>query len=334
VLKHAYRPTPPVLKDASVIKCALSRRSFVIGAVTAASVTSLLPQAARVQESIPAGAVEASFLLAKDGEKVKVRIGADTHEIRFIGMDAAEPAPSHNETECYAIESTNLLTNLLTDQLVYLESDVEDKDDKDRLWRYVWANVNGVPTLLNEYVLAQGAAITREEEQNVRYQDRLIQAEEAAQAQGRGLWGVCEGNGHLAIPRYGGKDQPGVFGETLVAERLAVTVSEPFVSWDYNYMTPKGGYKFLIFTVNMEYHGDGKKAYSAGRFEARDLDTDAKHKETPLLFEQPLDSGELSTHSYVWGHVGLEIQETATDLLVQYQLDDWGDVFMYWHLTI
>jgi hypothetical protein len=29
-------------------------------------------------------------------------------------------------------------------------------------------------------------------------------------------------------------------GETLIAEALAVTVSEPFVAWDYNYLTPKG----------------------------------------------------------------------------------------------
>lgn len=317
-----------------MITRALSRRSFVIGSAVAASITSLLPHFAQVQEVIPAGAVEATFLLAKDGEKIKVRIGADTQEVRFIGVDAGEWAPSNNETECYATESTDFLTGLLTDQVVYLESDVEDKDDKDRLWRHVWATVNGVPTLLNEFVLAQGAAITREEDKNVRYQERFARAQDAAKDQSIGLWGVCNNNGHKAIPRYGGKDQPGVFGEALTADRLTVTVSEPFESWDYDYSTPKGGYKFLVFTVNMEYLGDGKKDYSSGRFEARDLDTDAKHKETPLLFEQSLDSGSLSTHSYVWGQVALEVQETATDLLVQYQLDSYGEVFMYWQLTL
>jgi hypothetical protein len=90
----------------------------------------------------------------------------------------------------------------------------------------------------------------------------------------------------------------------------------------------------MIFTANMQYMGDGKKEYSSGRFEARDLDTDAKHKEALLFFEQPLDRGELSNSSYVWGHVGLEVQETSTNLLVQYQLDTYGDVFMYWNLAI
>ena len=311
-----------------------NRRKFVAGAMVTAAFTSLIPVVGRTQEAIPTGAVEATFLLAKDGEKIKVRIGVDSYEVRFIGVDAAEPAPSENETECYAKESTDLLTTLLTDQVVYLESDEDDKDDKDRLWRYVWANVNGVPTMLNEYILAQGAVITREEDENTRYQDRLHKAQESAKSAGLGLWGACGGNGHLAIPRHGGKMDPGVFGETLTAESLTVTPSEPFVTWDYNYLTPKGGYKFLIFTVNMQYVGDGKKDYSAGRFEARDLDTDAKHKETPLLFDQPLGSGELSTSSYVWGHVGLEVQETSTNLLVQYQTDSFGDVFMYWSLTI
>lgn len=316
------------------IRKVVDRRKFVVGAVASTSFALLRPQTGLSQETVPAGAIEASYWFAKDGEKIMVRIGAETQEIRFIGVDAPEPAPSSEETECYFRESTDLLNSLLTDQVVYLESDAEDKDGKDRLWRYVWAYVNGVPTMLNEYVLAQGAAIIREEDKNTRYQERFVRAQESAKGAGLGLWGTCQGNGHLAIPRYGGKLQPGAFGEMLIAEGLAVTVSEPFVTWDYNYLTPKGGYKFLIFTVNMQYLGDGKKQYSSGRFEARDLDTDAKHKETPLLFEQPLDNGELSHSSYVWGHVGLEVQDTSTNLLVQYQLDNYGDVFMYWTLAI
>lgn len=316
------------------ISHAFDRRKFLLGAIATTSLVSIPSRAGLGQESIPPGAIEASFWFAIDGEKIMVRIGAETKEVRFIGVDAPEPAPSNEETECYFRESTDLLNSLLTDQTVYLESDVEDKDGKNRLWRYVWAYVNGVPTMMNEYVLAQGTAVTRDEEKNTRYLDRLSQSQEGAKTAGLGIWGNCQGNGHLAIPRYGGKLQPGVYGETLMAEGLAVTVSEPFVSWDYNFATPKGGYKFLIFTAHMQYLGDGKKKYSSDRFEARDLNTDAKHKETFLLFEQPLGRGELSHSSYVWGHVGLEVQETSTNLLVQYQLDAFGDVFMYWNLTI
>jgi endonuclease YncB( thermonuclease family) len=212
-----------------------------MGAVASTSIALVQPRPGVAQEAIPTGATEASYWFAKDGEKIMVRIGADTQEVRFIGVDAPEPAPGNDETECYFRESTDLLNSLLTDQVIYLESDTEDKDGNDRLWRYAWAYVNGVPTMLNEYVLAQGAAITQEEDKNTRYHDRLAQAQESAKSAGLGLWGTCQGNGHLTIPRYGGKLQPGMFGETLIAEDLAVTLSESFVTWDYNYLTPKGG---------------------------------------------------------------------------------------------
>lgn len=288
----------------------------------------------RAQDAIPDGAVEATFIMALDGEKMRVRIGTEFQNVRLIGVDAPEPTSGNNETECYATESTDLLATLLTDQTIYLESDAEDKDNKDRLWRYVWANVNGVPTLVNEYVLAQGGGIIQEEEKNTRYQQRLADAQAAAKSAGLGLWGACGGDGHKKIARHGGKDEPGQFGETLNAQGIFVTVSDPMVSYDYNFSTPKGGYKFLIFNATIENRGADKKGYASRRFEARDMDTDAKHKETFVLLDQPLGDGDLSTGSYVSGQVAIEVQETSTNLLVQYQLDSGGDVFLYWQLML
>lgn len=312
----------------------LSRRSFV-AVTTGGLAAAILPiRDLAAQSEIPAGSVEAVFILAPDGEKMKVRIGADFQTVRLIGVDAPEPTKGNDETECYAAESTEFLTGLLTDQTVYLESDAEDKDNKDRLWRYVWANVNGVPTLINEYVLAQGMAIAQTEEKNTRYQKQLADAEASAKAEGLGLWGACGGDGHKAIPRHGGKQDPGQFGETLTASGMSVTVSDAFVTYDYNFSTPKGGYKFVIFNASLSFAGDGKKDYSSNRFEARDLDTDAKHKETFVLLDQPLGNGSLSTGSYVSGQVALEVQETSNNLLVQYQLDSFGDVFLYWYLQL
>jgi endonuclease YncB( thermonuclease family) len=289
---------------------------------------------AQAQDAIPADAVEAAFLLAPDGEKMKVRIGTDFATVRLIGVDAPEPSAGNNETECYAAESTDLLTTLLTDQTVYLEADAEDKDNKDRLWRYVWAYVDGAPTLINEYLLAQGAGIAQTEEKNTRYQQRLADAQAAAKAAGLGLWGQCGGDGHKKIARHGGKDDPGQFGETLNAEGLFVTTSDAFVTYDYNFSTPKGGYKFVIFNATIENRGSDKRDYSSSRFEARDLDTDAKHKETFVLLDQPLGNGDLSSGSYVSGQVALEVQESSTNLLVQYQLASFGEVFLYWQLTL
>jgi hypothetical protein len=190
------------------------------------------------------------------------------------------------------------------------------------------------PTLLNEYVLAQGMAITQSEEKNVKYQKRLADAEASAKAAGLGLWGACGGDGHKAIPRHGGKQDPGQFGETLAAGGMSVAVSDPFVTYDYNFSTPKGGYYFLIFNAALTNTGTDKKGYASNRFEVRDLDTDTKHKETFVLLDQPLGSGDLSSGSYVSGQVALEVQETASNLLVQYQIDSFGDEFVYWYLQL
>ncbi|MGB3331114.1 MAG: thermonuclease family protein, partial [Thermomicrobiales bacterium] len=256
-----------------------SRRTLATAAA-GVGLFALLPRFSSAQAAIPAGAVEAVFISAPDGEKLKVRIGADFQTVRLIGVDAPEPSAGKEETECYYTESTDFLVNLLTDQTVYLESDTEDKDGKDRLWRYVWATIDGTPTLLNAYILAQGMAISQTEEKNVRYQKELAAAEASARAGGAGLWGACGGDGHKAIPRHGGKQDPGQFGEALTANGMSVTVSDPFVSYDYNFSTPKGGYYFLIFNAFLQYNGEGKKGYESGRFEVRDLDTDVKHKGT------------------------------------------------------
>jgi len=311
----------------------ISRRSFVLASIASAGVPLAIGHSIAAQPAIPSNAEEALFVRAVDGEKIKVRIGAKIEEVRFIGVDAPEVKVDNNTTECHAMESTALLTSILADQTVYLESDVEDKDGKDRLWRYAWVVADGVPTLLNEYVLAQGAAILKDETKNTKYQARLEEAQQTAQSAKIGLWGACE-SGHQSIPRHGSEEAPGVFGEELVGESVGVTLSDPFVTYDYNFSTPKGGYKFLIFNASIVNYGDDKKQYASGRFQAKDLDTGADHKETFVLLDQPLGSGNLSTGSYVYGQVALEVQETATNLAVKYQVSSFGDISLYWLLQL
>lgn len=312
----------------------INRRSFVVGVAAISAPVLFASSRTFAQDAIPAGAQEAAFISAVDGEKMRVRIGADIKSVRLIGTDAPEIGLDKDHTECFAIDSRDFLGITLADQTVYLEGDAEDKDRKDRLWRYVWANLNGVPTLMNEYVIAQGAAVTQKEEKNMRYQDRLAKAEVSAKAGGLGLWGSCENDPHKKVARHGSKEEPGAFGEALIGENVSVAVADPLVTTDYNYSTPKGGYKFLIFNVSIVNQGEGKKEYESRRFEVRDLDTDVKHKEAFVLLDQPLNTGTLSPGSYVDGQVALEVQETATNMLVQYQIDSSGDTFLYWTLTL
>jgi micrococcal nuclease len=276
---------------------------------------------------------QGNFILATDGEKLKVVINGETQEVRFIGVDAPEMSKGDNTTECFARDARDYLNTILAGQVVRLESDTEDKDGKDRLWRYVWAYVDGVEVLLNEQVLALGLAQTQEEEKNTKYQDKLLAAEKSAKSASLGLWGTCQ-SPHEEIPRHGSADDPAQWGETIDADGVAVTPSDPFLSYDYAYSQPKAGYVYLIFTAYVQNVGGGNKGYSSGRFLAKDMSRDVEHKETFLLFDQGLDSGDLSQGSYAAGSVAIELQDGATNLRIKYQVNALGGPSLYWLLQL
>lgn len=306
----------------------MDRRKFLtFAAVAGISVEAALHENALAQET------QGNFIAAVDGEKIKVVINGETEEVRFIGVDAPEISKGDNTTECYAKDARDYLRTVLAGQVVRLEADTEDKDNKDRLWRYVWAYVDGVEVLMNEQVLALGLATSQDEEKNTKYQERLEAAESSAKSSGLGLWGSCA-SPHEETPRYGSGDNPAQWGETIDADGMAVTPSDAFLSYDYAYSQPKGGYVYLIFTAFVENVGGGKKDYSAGRFLAKDMSRDAEHKETFLLFDNGLGSGDLSPGSYVSGNVAIELQEGATNLRVKYQVNAFGGPSLYWLLQL
>ncbi len=286
-------------------------------------------------KGIPADAVEAKVSGHVDGEKIKVKIGGEEEEVRFIGVDAPEPKNEDDLPECYAEESTKRLKTMLpVGRTVYLERDVEDRDRRDRLWRYVWfpGKDDGKPRLANEIILREGFAIAQDEEKNTKHEDRLAKAEKAAKDKDAGLWGAC-GGGHVAItpvPRHGSGEDPGTVGETLVAEGMAVTLNSTFYTYEYNFSTPKGGYIFLIAEVRIENVDDEDHGYDSMRFSAKDLDSGAEYDDTFALLDQPLESSELSPGEYVIGQIALEIQETATNVRLKYDVSFLGEENIYW----
>lgn len=311
----------------------MNRRKFALtGSVALATSLAAFPTTKAAQR-VPADAIEAAFLRTIDGEKFRVMWGDGEKEIRLIGVDAPEVKIDDNTTECFAIESRELLGELLDGQTVFLGSDAEDEDSKGRLWRYVWADVDGETVMVNEYALFQGWATVHSNEKNVKHQKDLIAAEKDAKRDLLGMWESCK-SAHESIPRPGSAEDPGEWGETLVADGVAVTPDSAFTTYEHNYSTPKGGYKFLIFNANFENVGAEKKGYSSGRFLAKDLESDAEHEETFVLLDQPLGIGDLSPTSYVYGEVALELQETATDLRVKYQINAAGGESLYWLLTV
>lgn len=311
----------------------ISRRALATSAA-GATLVALMPRYSSAQSQIPSGATEANFLYAVDGEKLKVVINGNREEVRLIGVDAPEMVRGDDSTECFANDAKDFLDAQLGGQTVYLVADSgEDKDGKGRLWRYVWGYVDGVPVLLNEYLLANGYAIAQTEEKNVARQKELAAAAKTGQDAKLGLWGTCE-SGHQEIPRRGGVNDPAALGERVVAGGMAVTLQSAYTTYSYGMSNARGGYVFLVVELYLENVSDGEKDYASNRVKAKDMQTGADFKDIYDPSDSPLGSGKLSPGSYIYGIVGVEIQETASDVRVEYQINSFGQPYVFWRFQL
>lgn len=117
-----------------------------------------------------------------DGDTIELE---DGRKLRYIGIDA----PEINGAECYAQEAKNKNSDLVLEKMITLEKDVSETDRYSRLLRYVY--LDGV--MINEFLVEEGYAQASSYPPDIKHQERLIQAQETARQNKRGLWGVaCE----------------------------------------------------------------------------------------------------------------------------------------------
>jgi hypothetical protein len=143
------------------------------------------------------------------------------------------------------------------------------------------------------------------------------------------LYTVCT-SFHQEIPRYGGRDQPAQVGEAVAVKGVRVSLDSYYYSYTDALGTgPKGGYLYLFIAVTVvNERAEGKYNYSDRKFAAKNLDNDADYDDEFAFLDSPLGSGELSPGEYVSGQVALEIQETATNVRLKYNVE--GDYSLYW----
>lgn len=317
-----------------------TRRQFVGSGTIAILAPSFAAIGARAAppKGVPASAEGATFVEAVDGEKLKVKNGDKEHEVRMIGVDAPEKKNGDGFPECYFEESKARLGELLKGRTIYLEQDAEDKDSKDRLWRYVWYKdeIDNVAHMVNEQLLEEGTVIVREEEKNTRYAKQLGTAQSKAKTDNVGMWATC-GGGHVAItpvPRHGSADDPGVVGEALTANGMEITLVSAYTDYSYGYSTPKGGYVYLICEAIVRNVDDKSHGYRDGRFSAKDMDTNADFDEGGSATDQAMGSGDLSPSEYIDGVLGIEVQETSHNIRVKYQVNEFGGDSVYWLVSV
>ncbi|TSC85262.1 MAG: nuclease [Microgenomates group bacterium Gr01-1014_16] len=131
-----------------------------------------------------------------DGDTIEVS-GYDKN-IRLMGVDMAE------EGNCYRNESIKMISDLLLNRSVRIETDIKERDTFGRILGYVYL-VDG--TFLNKRLLEMGAGEFFYDSVNLKHQDALVSAAESAREMDVGFWETCgpcvvKGNYDIHGKRY------------------------------------------------------------------------------------------------------------------------------------
>lgn len=126
--------------------------------------------------------VEAVVVEIVDGDTIKVAIDGVVFPLRYIGIDSPESGLPH------ADEATAADERLVGGSTVFLETDVSDTDQFDRLLRYVWLAQGSGWLLVNRELVRLGAAVAKAYPPDTTYQALLDGAQIEALAAGVGIW--------------------------------------------------------------------------------------------------------------------------------------------------
>lgn len=168
------------------------RRGWIGSAVLLAAVALIVLRpsgAERRQTAESDGPGQAMALITRviDGDTVEARIGGETEDVRYIGVDTPETVKPGAPVECFGKRASAFNHRLVEGRRARLVFGVEQRDKYGRLLAYV--RVGG--KLVNAELARRGLA----EPLTIPPNDRLAPLFErlalgAARA-GRGLWSAC-----------------------------------------------------------------------------------------------------------------------------------------------
>lgn len=133
---------------------------------------------------------DATVVAVVDGDTLEVEVGGDTETVRLLGVDTPETVHPDRPVECFGPEASARTQELLPQGTrVRLERDEEARDRFGRLLAYVHRHDDG--TFVNEALLREGFAESLIISPNHAYASTMLAAQDAARAQGAGLWSAC-----------------------------------------------------------------------------------------------------------------------------------------------
>lgn len=114
-----------------------------------------------------------------DGDTIEIESG---ERVRYLGINAPESG------QPFSTESTRENERLVAGRIVNLEFDVQTQDRYGRLLAHIWVG----NMLVNKEIVKNGYAVSETIQPNVKYQDLILEAQQEARENCRGLWaGLC-----------------------------------------------------------------------------------------------------------------------------------------------
>lgn len=123
-----------------------------------------------------------------DGDTIRVLMSNKSTTIRLIGINTPETVDPRRGVECFGMEASHKMKELLEGRKVRLVPDPSqsDRDKYDRLLRYVYRD-DGV--FINKQMIAEGFAYEYTYDTPYRFQKEFKREQTSAQNKGVGLWG-------------------------------------------------------------------------------------------------------------------------------------------------
>jgi micrococcal nuclease len=143
------------------------------------------PTSAPAEPTPPASALtEAQVTRVVDGDTIEVLIDGVEYRVRYIGIDTPETKHPTRGVEPFGPEASQANSELVEGRTVLLEKDVSETDRYGRLLRYVYVG----DLMVNEELLRRGLAQIATFPPDVKYVDRFLGIQRAAQEAGVGMW--------------------------------------------------------------------------------------------------------------------------------------------------
>ena len=124
-----------------------------------------------------------------DGDTIEVNLNGKKEKIRLILVDTPETVAPGRPKGFFGTEAKDYTKSRLEGQTIWLEKDVQAKDQYQRLLRYVFLDVkNGKGEFFNGTLIRGGYARLATFPPNVKYVDQIRTWQTEARNANRGLW--------------------------------------------------------------------------------------------------------------------------------------------------